>query len=79
MERGSDKRQPAAGLVPERTFVIQLRSDSDLAQRRLCGRVEHLVSGHSEPFVSLDALLAFMSRHAPDEPASPGEDAHGPR
>ena len=78
MERGSDK-QPSAALAPERTFVVQLRSDSDLAQRQVHGRVEHVVSGESEPFASLDALLAFMSRHAPNEPASPSEDAHGRR
>ena len=73
MERGSDKQPSAAGLAPERTFVVQLRSGSDLAKRQVHGRVEHVVSGESEPFASLDALLAFMTRHAPDE------DVHGPR
>jgi hypothetical protein len=55
---------PRSGrLAPERTFVIQLRSDSDLSERTLCGRVEHVVSGDSERFGSLDALLAFIKRH----------------
>ena len=79
MERESDKQPSAARLAPERTFVVQLRSDSDLAHRQVHGRVEHLVSGESEPFASLDALLAFMNRHVSDQPASPGEDAHAPR
>ena len=79
MERESDKQPSVVRLAPERTFVVQLRSDSDLAQRQVHGRVEHVVSGESEPFASLDALLAFMNRHLSDEPTFPGEDAHGPR
>lgn len=48
----------------ERSFVVQLRSDSDCGQRQLSGRIEHIVSGESEPFASLDDLLGFMSRFA---------------
>lgn len=56
------EKPPAGTLIPEGTFVIQLRSDSDVEERRLGGRVEHVMSGESEPFVSLEALLGFMSR-----------------
>ena len=50
---------PPAGI-----FVIHLRSDSDLSRQHAVGRVEHVMSGDSAPFVSLAALLAFMDRHA---------------
>jgi len=60
--------------TPEWMFVIHLRSDSALARRHLVGRVEHVMSGESEPFASLDALLAFMARFtaagAPAEPTA---------
>jgi hypothetical protein len=47
-------------------FVIHLRSDSDPSRQHLIGRVEHVMSGDSEAFVSLAELLAFMDRHAAD-------------
>ena len=49
---------PPAGI-----FVIHLRSDSDVSRQRLIGRVEHVMSGDSEAFVSLGDLLAFIDRH----------------
>jgi hypothetical protein len=57
MSQGDQRR-----LAPGGTFVVQLRAGSDVTQRQLSGRVEHVVSGESEPFASLDALLAFMAR-----------------
>jgi hypothetical protein len=51
-------------LAPAGIFVIHLRSDSDAAQQRLIGRVEHVMSGDSEGFVSLGELLAFIDRHS---------------
>lgn len=60
-------------LVPEGTFVIQVRSGSDLARRRLRGRIEHVVSGESEPFASLDEAIAFMSRHLAPAAGRPTE------
>jgi hypothetical protein len=36
-------------------------------RRRLNGRIEHVVSGASEHFDSLGALLDFMERYAPTE------------
>jgi hypothetical protein len=50
--------------TPAGIFVIHLRSDSDLSRQHLIGRVEHVMSGDTEAFVSLDALLAFMDRYA---------------
>ena len=63
---------PAATKIPLHTpagiFVIHLRSDSDLPRQHLIGRVEHVMSGDSEAFVSLTDLLAFMDRHAVEAP-----------
>jgi hypothetical protein len=68
--RKSNKPRIAGSLTPEGTFVVQLRSDSDVPQRRLSGRVEHVMSGQSEHFTSLAGLLALMARWAPPAAAS---------
>jgi hypothetical protein len=47
-------------------FVLHLRSDSDVPRQHLVGRVEHVVSGNSEHFSSLEILLAFIARYAPN-------------
>lgn len=52
-------------LTPEATFVVQLRSDSNVPDQDLRGRVEHVMSGESEQFASLAQLLAFMGRYRP--------------
>ena len=54
---------PPALLAPQGTFVIRLRNDSAPDALRVNGRVEHVISGESESFRSLPALLAFMARH----------------
>jgi hypothetical protein len=43
-------------------FVVHFRVNSDVAQGRLAGRVEHVVSGQSAHFTSLEELLAFIAR-----------------
>ena len=43
-------------------FVVHLRVSSDVARGRLTGRVEHVVSGQSVHFDSLEDLLAFLDR-----------------
>ena len=43
-------------------FVVHFRVNSDVAQGRLAGRVEHVASGQSAHFASLEELLAFMAR-----------------
>jgi hypothetical protein len=66
--------QPDGGaprLTPDGVFVVQLRTDSDLAARRICGRIEHVTSGRSDRFASLDELIAFMARHAAGDGAAP--------
>jgi hypothetical protein len=51
-----------AALSVHRAFVVHLRVNSDVAQGRLAGRVEHVVSGQSAHFASLEELLAFIAQ-----------------
>jgi len=41
-------------------FVVQLHGDTDLSERRLAGRVEHVRTGDAALFGSLEELLRFM-------------------
>ena len=59
MEAGSEQRAP---LSPHYAFVVQWATDTQIAEGRMHGRVEHVVSRHATHFTSLDALLAFMAR-----------------
>lgn len=51
-----------SALSPHRAFVVQFRAETDIAQGRCTGRVEHVVSGQSTRFASLAELLAFMAQ-----------------
>ena len=42
--------------------LVHFRVNSDIAQGQLAGRVEHVVSGQSVHFASLEELLAFIAR-----------------
>jgi hypothetical protein len=58
-------QQPAeapSALSPYRAFVVQFRAETDMAQGRCTGRVEHVVSGQATRFASLEELLAFMAQ-----------------
>jgi hypothetical protein len=44
-----------------RSFIVQLGEEADLTDGRVGGRVEHLRTGESRHFESLDALLAFFT------------------
>lgn len=57
--------QDAEGQAPlsvHHAFVVHFRVNSDVAQGRLAGRVEHVVSGQATHFSSLEELLAFITR-----------------
>ena len=57
--------QDAKGQAPlsvHRAFVVHFRLSTDIAQGRIEGRVEHVVSGQAAHFSSLEELLAFMAR-----------------
>jgi hypothetical protein len=49
-------------LSPRRAFVIQFRAETNDLQERFAGRVEHVVSGQTTHFQSVEELLAFISR-----------------
>jgi hypothetical protein len=49
-------------------FVIQLRPTTDLASGQFHGRVEHIDSGRSAHFHSVEELLAFLASHATEQP-----------
>ncbi len=53
---------PASPLLPPWAFVVQFRVETDLAQGRCTGRVEHVVSGQAAHFQSLEELVAFLTR-----------------
>jgi hypothetical protein len=57
--------QQQAGKAPlsvHWAFVVHFRVSSDVACGQIAGRVEHVVSGQSTLFDSLEELLAFMAR-----------------
>ena len=43
-------------------FVVHLRTSTDIPRGQLAGRVEHVVSGQSTHFDSLEELLVFIAR-----------------
>ena len=43
-------------------FVVHFRTSSDVLRGPIAGRVEHVVSGQSVHFDSLEELLGFMAR-----------------
>ena len=42
-------------------FVVHFRVSSDVARGQIAGRVEHVVSGQSTHFDSVEELLAFIA------------------
>jgi hypothetical protein len=51
-----------APLTVRRAFVVHFRTSSNVTHGPIAGRVEHVVSGQSTHFDSLEELLAFMAR-----------------
>ncbi|HET8669454.1 MAG TPA: hypothetical protein VFM05_02155 [Candidatus Saccharimonadales bacterium] len=51
-----------APLSVHRAFVVHFRTNSDIAQGRVTGRVEHIASGQLTHFTSLEELLTFLGR-----------------
>lgn len=55
--------QTAASPLPaNRAFVVQFTALTSLPQQQAAGRVEHIVSGQSAHFQSLEELLAFIAQ-----------------
>lgn len=56
-------RQDRAEQTPlsvHRAFVVHFRENNEVAHRQMSGRVEHVVSGQSTHFASLEELLDFI-------------------
>jgi hypothetical protein len=49
-------------LSPQWAFVLQFRVGVDIEQGYCEGRVEHIVSGRTTHFQSIEELLAFIVR-----------------
>ena len=49
-------------LPARRAFLVQVHAETEAAQGRLAGRVEHVMSGQAIHFASSEELLAFMAR-----------------
>lgn len=63
----NDRLSPAAApveapLSPQWAFVVQFRAPTMGGPAWGVGRVEHLVSGHTSHFQSLEELAAFFAR-----------------
>ena len=58
--------QPYPTLPTNRAFVVQFRAEPSATSRGWEGRVEHVVSGQTTHFSSLEELLAFIRRVLPD-------------
>lgn len=54
--------QQESPFSPQRAFVVQFQQETTLEQWHVEGRVEHVVSGQSTHFHSLEELFAFMAR-----------------
>ena len=59
MEAG--ERRGGAPLPVSQSFVVQFATDTVPASNRYRGRVEHIDSGRSQRFASLDELLSFFN------------------
>lgn len=47
---------------PDWAFVIQLQAGTPFAATLLCGRIEHVQTGHAGLFASLEEARQFMQR-----------------
>ena len=56
-----------SGLHCASAFVVQFRTDADFEGGRAGGRVEHVASGCSAHFESVDELLAIFVRLLKEE------------
>ena len=44
----------------QRAFVVQIHAETDVAQSKVRGRVEHIVSGQVTYFQTVEELVQFM-------------------
>ena len=56
-----DPSHDAAGLPPSRSFVVQFGGAAAPSAGTFVGRIEHIASGRSRRFGSLEELSAFVA------------------
>jgi hypothetical protein len=61
-QTGSRDTQSSGALSIHRSFVVRLYSDLNLADERIRGLAEHVVSGAASEFDSVGELVGFMRR-----------------
>jgi hypothetical protein len=59
--KGASGSERAQSLPVERAFVVQFSGDASVPNRLISGRVEHVGTGRSRRFESLEDLLAFVA------------------
>jgi hypothetical protein len=70
-------QQPGSMLSARRAFVLHLGATDGRRRRRFSGRVEHLSSGTSTHFSSLEGLLAFLTAFIEETDGSVSPDGGG--
>lgn len=70
------RSEHGSALSMRRAFVVHFAASPGAVRRRFRGRVEHLSSGESAQFSSLEGLLAFVTRVIGSHVQPPG---HGSR
>jgi hypothetical protein len=61
MEITTPQTPGADSLSIHRAFVVRFYADLEVSPDRVCGRVEHVVSGEGAEFRSVAELLAFIT------------------
>jgi hypothetical protein len=67
-----------ASLSIHRAFVVHFRTDADVVQGPISGRVEHVLSGQSTHFASLEGLLAFVAQIVSSTRQKPSRQEESP-
>ena len=64
----------------QRAFVVQSHAETDVAQREVQGRVEHMVSGQVTYFQTVEELAQFMVHvlTSTTEPCKASDDRRDP-
>jgi hypothetical protein len=66
---------PRPTLPADRAFVVQVHADAIGRQGQVWGRVEHIVSGQTTHFESVEELVTFMVQVI-TRAAEPGADSN---
>ena len=74
MDPEERERRDEQRLSPQAAFVVQFVVGSDLGAGTAGGRVEHVASGRSTRFESVDGLLRFVSEVLAQQKREPASE-----